>query len=96
MHNPQYAASDGHGPGDGTQARHQVGQQIVSIRGEDFMFVHLPESADPAELLKSRIRAIDHGRTQFTRRVRKKPQPKPVEKLAPIVSERITEAHDDG
>lgn len=66
----------------------------VHISGSDVFFVHMPQGTDSFELLQARMRAIDQGRTQFRRRVKKKVVPKPTERLAPLVSERITEAHD--
>ena len=57
--------------------------------------MHLPDDADAPELLRSRLRAIDQGRTQFRKRVTKQPKPKPVERFAPLVSEHVTEAHEE-
>lgn len=71
------------------------GGSSVRIRGADILFVHMPQETDATELLKARMRAIDHGKTFFRKRVKKKVVPQPAEPLAPIVSESVTEVHED-
>lgn len=60
------------------------------------MYVQLPGDADAPELMRARLRAIDQGRMQFRERIKKKVQPKPVERLAPLVSQHVTEADEHG
>ena len=67
----------------------------LQLSGKCIMYVRLPGDTDAPELMRSRMRAIDKGRTQFTQRVRKTVQPKP-QGLAPLVSERVTEADEHG
>ena len=70
-------------------------QDSIRVAGAEILYVHLPDDADAPELLRSRLRAIDQGRTQFRKRVTKQPKPKPVERFAPLVSEHVTEAHEE-
>ena len=67
----------------------------LRIAGAAIMYVQLPGGADAPELMRSRLRAIDQGRTQFRQRVRKAVPPKPTERLAPLVSSNVTEAAPD-
>ena len=71
----------------------QQSQQHASLRlaGADVQYVHLPEDADAPELLQSRLRAIDQGRTQFRQRVRKAVVPLPAERHTPLISGHVTE-----
>ena len=65
------------------------------MTGADILYVHLPANANAPELLRARLRALDQGRLQFRQRVKKQPKPKPIERLEPIVSDRVVEAHED-
>ena len=55
----------------------------------------VPYNADTPELLRARLRALDQGRMQFRKRLRKQPKPKPIERFQPIEVDRVVEAHDD-
>ena len=76
-------------------AQHEPPLATLHVAGTDILYVHLPSEADATELLRSRLRALDQGRTQFRRRVRKQPKPKPVERFMPIVSDRVVDAHEE-
>ena len=57
---------------------------------------HLPlVLGEDVDWARARIRALDQGRQQFRKRVRKQPKPKPVERFTPLTSDRVVEAHDD-
>ena len=68
---------------------------LLRIAGEDILYVHLPAEADAPELMRARLRALDQGRKQFSKRVRKEPKPKPIERFQPIVSDKVVDAYED-
>lgn len=80
---------------DATRDDRAPRHERLRVAGEDILYVHLPAEADTPELLRARMRAIDQGRRQFSKRVRKEPKPKPVERHAPIVSDKVVDAYED-
>ncbi len=69
-------------------------RSAIYVKGNSIRYVHLPPELDAARVIRERFRRMDSGKKQFAKRV-----PKPVEerqRLAPLVSEAVTEAIDDG
>ena len=77
------------------QARWTQSHASLRVAGAEILYVHLPAEKDAPELMRARLRALDQGRQQFRKRVRKQPKPKPVERFTPLTSDRVVEAHDD-
>ena len=81
--------------GTGGGAANPHGPQQLRVASSEILYVHVPAEADAPELMRARLRALNQGRRQFRQRVRKEPKPKPIERFAPIVSDRVIEAHED-
>ena len=78
-----------HQGANGSTAQHAN----LHVRSANISNVHLPADADAPELMISRLRAIDRGRNEFRKRVKREPKPLPApERRAPIVSANLTEA----
>ena len=75
-------------PGKGEPAAHAE----LRIHGPSIRYVRLPEGTDTKELFKARLQAMERGRKFGAKRVKKVPQPKPMERFTPLVSDRVTEA----
>ena len=90
------AASGGGDGGHVTEGRPAaLHNATLRVAGSEILYVHLPAAADTPELLRARLRALDQGRMQFRKRLRKQPKPKPIERFQPIEVDRVVEAHDD-
>lgn len=71
--------------------------ELLEVEGATIRSIRIPKEIDAVKAFHARLKQVDHGATQFSRRIKKPLPPRqPAERPAPLVGGFTTEADAHG
>ena len=69
---------------------------MVHLDNSEIMYMHVPPEVNALQVVRARLQTMAQGRKQFHKHLKKKRSTaKPLERLEPLVSGRVTEAQPE-